>query len=487
MKRFLSWLLVAVICIGLFSFVTAEGNNGKDGIIFTEKTGNTENKEKEQSVDGLQEREAPTIKTPVQEKPSETIAPLEKPSEDDFSEEDVLEGMEEVDFSQFQNIDILPEEYEKIVPQNYIPVFLNNYFDAQVFGFVNPKGEAEFRIYAGKDGNNGFYEAVVTPVKGKNASGKEEVQFTVIINEQKGIITDQEENFGVPSKIANAKGSKLPKGGYDQVGKTKGFYIFNNLFGKQEYRKYASYDKKNYSMYKANAQGEIIPGTFELVMADDVKSKAKGGTTLEMIEDLAKGWKQQMIAVIDGKRYVIETSYPDLEATLQREGIEYNIPAVKAPSQQSSNKGNSDKKPSSGGTLKLGREGNDVFNFTEKLVQLGYLSGTSKVYNDTVKNAVKNFQKINGLKVDGIAGSNTIAKVNGLLTATPTPPPVVTATPPPAVTATPIPTPTPIESESPVPAPPVEEPKEDNKGKEETGSKPDTGTDNKETNNKTTP
>ena len=64
-------------------------------------------------------------------------------------------------------------------------------------------------------------------------------------------------------------------------------------------------------------------------------------------------------------------------------------------------------------TLKEGAEGRDVKMLQEQLVDLGYLSenDVDRVYGATTVEAVKAFQKRNGLSADGLAGEKTLDKL----------------------------------------------------------------------------
>ena len=67
--------------------------------------------------------------------------------------------------------------------------------------------------------------------------------------------------------------------------------------------------------------------------------------------------------------------------------------------------------------LKLGSSGSAVKDLQNKLKALGYdigKCGADGDYGSDTYNAVKAFQKANGLEVDGIAGENTINKLNVL-------------------------------------------------------------------------
>ena len=64
-------------------------------------------------------------------------------------------------------------------------------------------------------------------------------------------------------------------------------------------------------------------------------------------------------------------------------------------------------------TLRKGDKGDDVVQLQDVLVQKGYLSTVTGVYDDATVTAVKNYQKNNNLSVDGSAGSETLTKLYG--------------------------------------------------------------------------
>ena len=65
-------------------------------------------------------------------------------------------------------------------------------------------------------------------------------------------------------------------------------------------------------------------------------------------------------------------------------------------------------------TLKTGSTGNAVRNLVQELINQGYYSGSiTNKYTTAVAEAVKNFQKANGLSADGIAGATTQHKLFG--------------------------------------------------------------------------
>ncbi len=64
--------------------------------------------------------------------------------------------------------------------------------------------------------------------------------------------------------------------------------------------------------------------------------------------------------------------------------------------------------------LSLGMTGSDVKSVQTKLIALGYLTGTADgTYGKKTQEAVRNFQKRNGLNVDGICGENTVTVLFG--------------------------------------------------------------------------
>ena len=69
-------------------------------------------------------------------------------------------------------------------------------------------------------------------------------------------------------------------------------------------------------------------------------------------------------------------------------------------------------------TLKKGSKGSEVKKLQQNLMKLGYdlpKFGADGHYGNETQKAVRQFQKANGLKVDGLAGKNTKAKINELL------------------------------------------------------------------------
>lgn len=66
----------------------------------------------------------------------------------------------------------------------------------------------------------------------------------------------------------------------------------------------------------------------------------------------------------------------------------------------------------SAATLTLGSRGQDVTKLQQALKDKGYNITVDGIYGTKTKEAVKQFQRDNGLAVDGIAGAKTLAKLN---------------------------------------------------------------------------
>ena len=65
-----------------------------------------------------------------------------------------------------------------------------------------------------------------------------------------------------------------------------------------------------------------------------------------------------------------------------------------------------------GSVLKIGSTGTEVKSLQQKLIELGYLSGTADgIYGNKTAQAVKSYQKAKKLTADGIAGQNTLSSL----------------------------------------------------------------------------
>ena len=117
-------------------------------------------------------------------------------------------------------------------------------------------------------------------------------------------------------------------------------------------------------------------------------------------------------------------------------------------------------------TLSMRSRGKEVRALQERLIELGYLPAGSAdgAYGRQTYNAVKRFQQINGLKVDGVAGRATQTylyenpdvvpySTESVETSAPTPTPTAAPTPTAVPTNTPVPTDTPTPEPTDTPAP----------------------------------
>lgn len=70
-------------------------------------------------------------------------------------------------------------------------------------------------------------------------------------------------------------------------------------------------------------------------------------------------------------------------------------------------------------TLTVGSRGESVKQLQQALIDKGYLTGAADgIYGEKTRDAVKSFQKDNGLTVDGIAGAQTLKALNITSTST---------------------------------------------------------------------
>ena len=65
------------------------------------------------------------------------------------------------------------------------------------------------------------------------------------------------------------------------------------------------------------------------------------------------------------------------------------------------------------GTIRPGARGDEVVQIQDCLVQLGYLEKITGVYDSATENAIKAFQRENGLTADGVAGERTLVILFG--------------------------------------------------------------------------
>ena len=135
-------------------------------------------------------------------------------------------------------------------------------------------------------------------------------------------------------------------------------------------------------------------------------------------------------------------SDPELKASIKKPELNYSnmMPYETAKPTQEPTYVSGAEPPQPLKELKKNSSGDAVYWLQKKLTELGYYSGKcSGTYLDGTANAVKAFQKKNGLKQTGTADVNTLKLIYKEELATPTPVPKKTAEP----TAVPTPTPEP--------------------------------------------
>ena len=127
-------------------------------------------------------------------------------------------------------------------------------------------------------------------------------------------------------------------------------------------------------------------------------SGSADGSFGNMTKDAVKAFQQNNGLKVTGK--VNSTTLDRLNSSS----------AVKAGSKASSSSSSSS---SSDGTCSPGDTGDAVRKVQKRLIKLGYLEGSADGdYGNMTKNAVKAFQKRNGLSVTGSVNSKTLAKLN---------------------------------------------------------------------------
>ena len=164
-----------------------------------------------------------------------------------------------------------------------------------------------------------------------------------------------------------------------------------------------------------------------------------GKTTVKAVKDFqeANGLKADGVA---GKAtYAVLFSEDTLKKGVTPTPVPTETPAPEEEADDKATATPAGKAASVWTTLRKNDSGNDVAQLQEMLIKLGYLSGKADGnYGTKTVEAVKAFQKANGLTVDGTAGADTqkvlfggSAKAASKATATPTPKAKATATPAP--------------------------------------------------------
>lgn len=175
------------------------------------------------------------------------------------------------------------------------------------------------------------------------------------------------------------------------------------------YRKYTT--NKGVLLKGKRSDGRFLkPGTAVFCYNEEKKNYSHIGLYI------GDGWVIEAAGTIDGViRSKITNSKWEFWGELK--GVDYSAVAVDEPEPQ----------PVTDPVLRKGCKGSDVKDLQKRLIALGYdlgKWGADGDYGSQTEKAVREFQKVNGLSVDGIAGQEVWSK----LKTDPAPLPVVTYT-----------------------------------------------------------
>ncbi|WP_165997989.1 peptidoglycan-binding protein [Bacillus sp. Cs-700] len=175
-------------------------------------------------------------------------------------------------------------------------------------------------------------------------------------------------------------------------------------------------------MFKKVVITTTLAGT--LLLAPNVSEAALGDRTL--YNGMSNSDVTELQNVLDDKGYFDYHTATGYFGNITEEGVRdfqrsagIGVDGVVGPQTVSALKGASVSKSSSSsntysGTLRYGDRGSSVTSLQSQLKSKGYYSySVDGIYGSITQQAVRNFQSANGLSVDGIAGSNTFAALNG--------------------------------------------------------------------------
>ena len=119
--------------------------------------------------------------------------------------------------------------------------------------------------------------------------------------------------------------------------------------------------------------------------------------------------------VVDGQIYCYECNMNGGKVGIRRVPVGYGcIRGFCKPKYAAKSAGSGAETLPKRSTVKRGSKGADVKALQEKLVMLGYALDCDGDFGPATEKAVKGFQTLNGLEVDGVVGSATWAKLNAL-------------------------------------------------------------------------
>ena len=146
-----------------------------------------------------------------------------------------------------------------------------------------------------------------------------------------------------------------------------------------------------------------------------LKKGSKGSAVTQLQQLLKdKGYLKGSVDGIFGNQTYSAVRSFQKDAGLAADGIVGSKTWAALQSGNTSSRGSSSSREiGSTELLKIGSRGTAVSNLQQRLKDLGYSIGkVDGIFGSQTQNAVKAFQKDNGLVADGIAGPKTIAKLN---------------------------------------------------------------------------
>ena len=239
---------------------------------------------------------------------------------------------------------------------------------------------------------------------------------------------------------------KIPKGAEITVNSVSGSWA------KVDYKEYSGYVMKEFIVLKEVRKIKVTPtptpvptlspeedaGGYQILQrgdsGDDVTALQEALIELGFLKGKADG---QFGAATENavKAFQEKNNYPVtgiMDANIQ--AFLYSDKPKNASGEKTSVKTLS---PVDGVTMKRGAKGSKVTKLQNKLIELGYLKGEATgTYDTATIGAVRSFQKKNGLKADGAAGSETqtLLYSGSAISANATATPKVTASPTPTPT-----------------------------------------------------
>ncbi|WP_226655360.1 peptidoglycan-binding protein [Guptibacillus hwajinpoensis] len=175
-------------------------------------------------------------------------------------------------------------------------------------------------------------------------------------------------------------------------------------------------------MFKKVVITTTLAGT--LLLAPNVSEAALGDRTL--YNGMSNSDVTELQNVLDDKGYFDYHTATGYFGNITEDGVRdfqrsagISVDGVVGPQTVSALKGATASKSSSSsntysGTLRYGDRGSSVTSLQSQLKSKGYYNySVDGIYGSITQQAVRNFQSANGLSVDGIAGSNTFAALNG--------------------------------------------------------------------------